>query len=233
MEAKKVKGTKSPGRGYLYVNLADEIMQYIRKENIRPGERIPSERNLAEYFSTSRASVREAVRILENNNILDIQIGNGMFVKAGASPEIYQIEVWKIDYLEILDVRAILELHIIEELCRYIPSESLCLSEEALRQLEDGYRRGFFDQSADLIFHKRLRAASSNQTLIQLLEGLVAKLDSYARQLDEATSFKYWYGTVPYHRRMLDGIKEHDVEKARRAFNRIYELDKKALSGDL
>ena len=68
--------TKPVRNGVLYMRLADEILAYIRDNHIQSGERIPSERRLAELFSTSRTSVREAVRVLQNKNILEVQIGN-------------------------------------------------------------------------------------------------------------------------------------------------------------
>ena len=58
--------TKPVRNGVLYMRLADEILAYIRDNHIQSGERIPSERRLAELFSTSRTSVREAVRVLQN-----------------------------------------------------------------------------------------------------------------------------------------------------------------------
>ena len=56
----------------LYTRLADEIFNYIKSNRIKNGERIPSERKLAELFSSSRATVREAIRILENRGIIEI-----------------------------------------------------------------------------------------------------------------------------------------------------------------
>lgn len=220
-------GKKTARDGLLYMRLADEILAYIRENHIQNGERIPSERKLAEMFSTSRTSVREAVRILQNKNILEVQIGNGMFLKSELPETTYHIELWKIDYMELLDIKTILEFQIIAELCEYIPPAELRSIEMALRRLEAGYNKGIFDQYADTLFHQRIRGCSKNQTLIQLLDNLIMKLDEYGTQMEEMK--RGWYETIPLHRDLLEAIKAHDVEKAREAFYGIYELDKKAL----
>lgn len=213
--------------GALYMRLADEILSYIRETDIRPGMRIPSERKLAEMFHTSRTSVREAVRILHNKGIIDIQVGNGMYLKSTLTDDACKIELWKIDYMEVLDIKTVLEFHIIEELCRYVGPAELLAIENALKKLEEGYDRGFYDQAADTLFHKRIRACSDNTTLVQLVDNLLQTLDSYGLGLDEFN--KYWFTTVPYHRALYTAIVEHDVDRAKEAYYTIARLDKAAL----
>lgn len=213
----------------LYTRLADEIFNYIKCNHIKNGERIPSERKLAELFSSSRATVREAIRILENKGIIEIQIGNGMYLREDLNQNLYRIELWKTDYMEILEVKKLLELPIIKELCNYLPMENLLGIEEALGKLEQGYEYGIFDLEADNLFHRRLRQCSHNKTLIQLADNLTVKLDEYGHRIDPTR--KIWFDTIPFHREMLNGIRNHDYRKAEEAYMTIYELDKKILKG--
>lgn len=211
----------------LYMRLADDIFNYIKSNQIKNGERIPSERKLAELFSSSRATVREAIRILENKGIVEIEIGNGMYLKEDLNQDFYRIELWKADYMEILEVKTIMDDHIIKELCDYLPIENLPGIEEALGKLEQGYRYGIFDLEADNIFHRRLRACSHNKTLIQLVDNMTIKLDEYGARIDPTR--KIWFSTIPFHRDLLNGIRNHDYPKAHEALFTIYELDKKIL----
>ena len=214
----------------LYTRLADEIFDYIRSNNIKSGERIPSERKLAEIFSSSRATVREAIRILENKGIIEIQIGNGMYLKENLNQDLYRIELWKVDYMEMMEVKTVLDDHIIQELCEYLPIENLLGIEEALVRLEQGYEYGFFDLEADNQFHRRMRACCKNKTLIQLAENMTMKLDEYGNRIDPAR--KVWQAdTIPLHRELLNGIKNRDYQKARAAHYAIYEMDKVILKG--
>ncbi|HCT92678.1 MAG TPA: hypothetical protein DF613_15060 [Lachnospiraceae bacterium] len=219
--------TKPARNGVLYMRLADEILAYIRDNHIRSGERIPSERRLAEIFSTSRTSIREAVRVLQNKNILEVQIGNGMFVKSGLAEGTIHIELWKIDYMEILELKTLLEYSIIAQLCEYISPADLHAIEQSLVPLEKAYERGVFDQKADYRFHQRIRSCCRNLTLVQLLDNLVIKLDEYSRQME--IQWLAWYHTVPLHRELYEAIRDHDVERAHAAFYGIFEIDKRAL----
>lgn len=213
----------------LYTRLADEIFNYIKRNHIKNGERIPSERKLAELFSSSRATVREAIRILENKGIIEIQIGNGMYLREDLNQDLYRIELWKTDYMEILEVKMLLEGKIIKELCNYLPIENLLGIEEALGKLEQGYEYGIFDLEADHLFHRRLRQCSHNKTLIQLADNLTVKLDEYGNRIDPTR--KIWFDTIPLHREMMNGIRNHDYQKAWEAYMMIYDMDKKILRG--
>lgn len=212
---------------FLYFRLADQILDYIDQKHIRAGERIPSERALAEMFKTSRTSVREAVRILENKGILEIQVGNGMYLKTDPGIDLYRIELWRIDYAELLDVKKVLDLAVIEELCGYVPPAEITSIEEALREMDQSYEEGQYNHPADVLFHKRLRNCSRNATMAQILDSLTQKLEAYGHEL---TSFeKYWYQTVPFHRQMWEAILCHEPEAAAAAYLEIYSLDREAL----
>jgi DNA-binding FadR family transcriptional regulator len=73
-------------------NLSHEIIRYILEHNIRQGDAIPSERKLSEILDASRNSVREALRKLEAQSVLEIKPGSGCYVKTSeieilANPE--------------------------------------------------------------------------------------------------------------------------------------------------
>ena len=141
----------------------------------------------------------------------------------------YRIELWKTDYMEILEVKMLLEMQIIKELCEYLPVENLLGIEEALGKLEQGYEYGIFDLEADNLFHRRLRQCGSNKMLIQLVDNMTAKLDEYGNRID--VTRKIWFDTIPYHREMLNGIRNRDYQKAVDAYMAIYEMDKMILKG--
>lgn len=220
--------------GVLYISLADKLLSYIQENNIKVGERIPSERKLAEIFSTSRTSIREAIRILENKGLLEIQIGNGMYLKSDLSAQNDKIKLWKIDYMEMLEVKTLLEMHIIEEVCRSITESEVRTIEEALRRLERNRELGMFSIIDDNVFHNRIRQLFDNQTMIVLIENLNKKLDDYGVQIKGMEQI--WLETIPYHRELLEAMKRHDTVKAKAAFQKIYELDKigleHAIKGD-
>lgn len=64
----------------LDVQISDEIKEYIRDNNLRPGDRLPSERELAERFNVQRLTVRSALKRLINENIIYSVRGSGNYV---------------------------------------------------------------------------------------------------------------------------------------------------------
>ncbi|MBP1698376.1 MAG: transcriptional regulator, partial [Deltaproteobacteria bacterium] len=65
----------------LYENAADQIQTLILRKKYAPGDRLPSERSLAQQFHISRHSLREALRILDVMGLIEIKVGDGIYVK--------------------------------------------------------------------------------------------------------------------------------------------------------
>ena len=65
----------------LYENAVDQIQMLILRKKYRPGDRLPSERSLAQQFHISRHSLREALRILDVMGLIEIRVGDGIYVK--------------------------------------------------------------------------------------------------------------------------------------------------------
>ncbi len=65
----------------LYENAADQIQTLILRKKYTPGDRLPSERSLAQQFHISRHSLREALRILDVMGLIEIKVGDGIYVK--------------------------------------------------------------------------------------------------------------------------------------------------------
>lgn len=218
---------KPVSRDALYTKIADAIVDYIKANQLKEGDKIPSERVLAEQFATSRNSVREALRVLENEKIIQVKTGKGAFITSNAPTESIFMKLWKVDYEEILEVKYMLEQDVVEKLCQSITSDQMAELEEPLLQMEKAAGMGFYLRKEDYIFHRRLRHLSNNATLEQLIDNLVQALDSYGNALKGVEG--YWIATIPYHRAIVEGIKDSDYVKASNACCMIYELDLKAI----
>jgi len=66
------------------VRLSDSLRSWIREEGLKAGERVPTEKELAERYSVARATVREALKILEQEGLIDVRHGLGRFVSPTA-----------------------------------------------------------------------------------------------------------------------------------------------------
>ena len=65
----------------LYENAVEQIQSLILRKQYKPGDRLPPERSLAEQLNISRPSLREALRILAVMGLIDIKVGDGIYVK--------------------------------------------------------------------------------------------------------------------------------------------------------
>ncbi len=70
-----------------YVHIANTLRQRIRQHSLLPNSRLPSQRELAEEFQTTLSTVRQALQVLEEENLIRIEHGNGSFVNPLAMEE--------------------------------------------------------------------------------------------------------------------------------------------------
>lgn len=218
---------KPVSKDLLYTKIADAILDYIKENKLQNGDKIPSERVLAEQFSTSRNSVREALRVLQNEKIIEVKTGKGAYVTSTTSSDSIYLKLWKVNYKELLEIKYLLEKTVVEKLCSTITSDELNYLEEPLIQLEASARMGIFLKKTDFIFHSHLRRLAKNSALEQMLDNLILALDDYGEVLHGAENI--WLTTIPYHRQMFNAIKHCNYMEAENACKQIYEIDKHAL----
>ena len=68
-------------RSRIYEHIVEQIRAFIREGRWAPGDQIPPERELADRFRVSRTSVREALRALEMQGVIESKQGGGTFVR--------------------------------------------------------------------------------------------------------------------------------------------------------
>src|SRR5262245_61163494 len=109
LSIKKVK------KGRVSDQVVVQLRQLIKEEVLKPGDKIPGEYELAERFSASRASIREALRTLETMGLVEIKSGSGAYVADSpwSSRNLTENLKWLIDrrdlVLKVLEVREVLQ----------------------------------------------------------------------------------------------------------------------------
>lgn len=207
----------------LYMKVADAINNYIHENQLGPGDKIPSERVLAEQLKTGRNSVREALRVLENEGIIEVKTGRGAFVTESSAPDSIYLKLIKVNFMELLELKTILEQEAVRRLTRSGTPRQLEQLESLLQAIEREAAQGIYTTANDRKFHKRIWEFSGNKLLVQLVGNMIDVLDGYESELDDPS--ETWLSTVPLHREMLEAIKAHDEKAACAAYDRILEID--------
>lgn len=222
--------------------VSDEVVEQIKmmiiEKKMVAGDKLPSERELMELFQIGRTAIREALRILENNNIIEVKSGKGSYVGDPSEKGFETLEYWLAFKQENLHEHFEVRL-LIEPRAAYLSAQrSTDKDIKVLRSIHNKFVEAFKDKKdqeiikIDAEFHYRIAEATSNKTLSvlmqtfnqSLLEGWKATL-----QIPERA-----YKTIDEHKEILDGIIYKSPEKAsismqRHLENAIAELVKSGM----
>lgn len=168
--------------------VARELLDTIVSRKLRPGDRLPTERELAEQFGVSRTVVREAVRSLAGKGIIDGRPGRGLTVAAVEASAVRQSFTLylhgssSIDYRKVHEVRAILEVQVAGLAARRATTgeldelASLCDSMEAVVEDNEAASR------EDVEFHRALATSTHNELYVLLLDSIGDSLMEIRRE---------------------------------------------------
>lgn len=165
----------------------DQIKQLLADGRLQPGDKLPSERQLAEMLGVSRPSLREALRALEYASVLETRVGEGVFVKCSAAFLDSNIQaanlVKQFELEELLTARRAIEATVIRLAVARADEEDLAallrLCDAAESQLDD--REAFLRNDGE--FHAALAEASGNNVLVALLQTMRSLMRSFNRGL--------------------------------------------------
>ena len=181
-----------------------------------PGHRL-TEEGLCEEFGVSRSPIREALRMLVENNLVDKAPHKGYSVK--------QLDLQEIH--ELYDVRMALELYVIERLIqRGYPQKEW----DVLRRTWQDMRKAPMTASSDFAardegFHETLAAWTGNRTLVLQIRSIDERL--HFIRVTDITTTERLRKTCEQHVRILDCIKHKDMKCAREALQMNIEEGRK------
>jgi GntR family transcriptional repressor for pyruvate dehydrogenase complex len=205
----------------LYEQIVQQIEQSIVKGDLKAGDQLPAERELALRFGVSRTAVREAVKALREKGLVEAYSGRGTFITDGTSHAVRQsLDLMvKIGQPEgsnhLAEVRAILEPEIAALAASRIQESELTTMREAVAVMD---RSGNDPQAyieADLDFHLALAEAAANPLILSLLDSIVGLLREQRLRI-----FRVPGGPErgqSHHKRILEAVEQRDPEKARDA----------------
>lgn len=208
----------------LYVKIAEEINNSIIRGDFSPGEKLPPEREISVLLNASRASVREALAVLEILGVVDIRVGDGSYVKKGRSNFRLDINGLKESSpFELIEARYLIESAIVELAIDRATDEDIKVLEKTIQFLKDNVESDekyheYFDQGVQ--FHKELALITKNDVLIRISESLLQEeIHPLWRHLNKKVllSKDARLHQIYEHEEILNAIKTKDKEKAKNA----------------
>jgi GntR family transcriptional repressor for pyruvate dehydrogenase complex len=165
----------------LYEEAVRQIKSLILSRKLLPGERLPSERQLAQQLSIGRPAIREALRILGQLGLIEIRLGDGTYVRepnflpyveSVASTIASRLSLEDDSFRKLWEVRKIFEMGLIRLACERITSEKIQMIADCLRQMEESIdeREAFLSRGE--AFHLHLAEATGNEFLVLLYKSL-------------------------------------------------------------
>ena len=206
-----------------YAQVAEQIQQLIASGALRPGDRLPNERELAAKFGVGRSSLRDAIRTLEVMGIVESRHGSGTVVRdlstdALVVPLASVLAQKRGLVAELLDVRRMIEPALAARAAANATEEELARLEDILRRQEEKVRRGERSIEEDSEFHYAIAVAAGNSVVLKVLDVLMDLLrDSRARSLQVKGRPER---SCAGHRRILRAIKRHDGRAAEAAVHK-------------
>jgi GntR family transcriptional repressor for pyruvate dehydrogenase complex len=221
-------------RTRVYEAVAAQIQKQIADGTLRPGDRLPSERELAEAFGVSRASVRDAIRVLELAGLVVPRQGEGTVVRelthdSVVSPLASALVRRKDLLADLLDVRRIIEPALAHRAAERATDDDIQAMEEILQRQGAKVRKGEPGIDEDTAFHYRLATAARNQVILKVMDVLMDLLrEGRARALQVQGRPQR---SLEGHRRILAAVRRRDPVAARRAMEQHLEEIGEILQG--
>jgi len=199
--------------------VADQIRGQLQSGALQPGDRLPPERELAEQFSLSRNTVREALRSLEMAGVLEFRKGatGGAFVREGQGDAVIAgfadlFRLGAIRPADLTEARLIVSVAATRLACQRGTEEDFEALRENFRRSELAVAEGNVQERVriNLDFHRLLARTARNPVLVILTDALV----EIHEQLLEVVSPLPDSAVMPSRRRLLKYLAARDEEKA-------------------
>ena len=201
----------------LYRVVSGRIQELIREENIQPGERLPSERELSTRLNVSRTSLREALIALELGGIVEVRGGSGVYVTEQATPQVSAPEVGPGPF-EVLSARRMIEAEIAALAARNATDSAIDAILLAVIEMERDHDNRAANEMADRNFHLAIARATGNSAMVGVIDYLWNQRGTLWHKLKEHfQTEELRQQTLADHRRILEAIASHDVTGARQA----------------
>jgi GntR family transcriptional regulator, transcriptional repressor for pyruvate dehydrogenase complex len=225
--APQPEGTPEPEpqqlAGPVYAKVVAHVQRLINDGTLKPGDKLPSERELAQHFQLGRSSVRDAIRTLEVRGVVRPRQGEGTVVRdlsteAVTAPLSSMLLRKRALVKELMEVRFMIEPPLAARAAVRATERQIARMEEILDRQRLKTEEGELTVQEDFDFHFTLWTMAGNSVVLNVLDVLMDLLaESRARGLQvRGRQTK----SIEGHRVILSAIRHHDPKSAESAMRR-------------
>lgn len=201
--------------------IVDQIKQFIQDGSLVAGDRLPNERDLCQQFGVSRVTVREALRILEANGLIEVRVGaqGGSFLTSPSAELVgdnlaHLLSLSPITGTAATEARQVVELAVLPLVIEHADDDDI----DALRALVDESREleeaGEYSTEMSAAFHVRLAACTHNPAIEALMRSFYGPILTSLTEAKAAAPTMGLRG-IEEHGKIVDAIRDRDIERAR------------------
>jgi len=189
------------------------FQQMLSEGVLKPGTKLPSERELAAYFNVARSSLRQALKVLEMMGVITQRIGDGSYLNQDASsvlsvPMEFLFLLDGISVEELTELRILMEPALAGKAAERANAEDVALLRQSVRDLENSKHDRVKLISSDLLFHKVIFEASGNRLMGRLFHTIHRAMLDMMMFTSQVVDLEH---TVAFHKPILAAIERRDA----------------------
>ena len=202
-----------------FEEVADQLREMLVSGKLKPGDRLPAERELSGQLGVSRSALREALRTLEHAGMLELRKGKtgGAFVTSGGTQAMSDrmrdlLHLGNISISELTEARAWIEETVVRVACERATEEDFQALEQNVREAEALFKQGRYVEKSDvnIDFHNILARATRNPVLVMN----VRTMTDMVRNFTHNVGTEQISSAFVERRRVIKALRNRDAAKA-------------------
>jgi GntR family transcriptional repressor for pyruvate dehydrogenase complex len=224
-------GRDAKGAPDLTASLIDRVRKMISQRHLKPGARLPTERQLAAGFAVNRASVRQALKALVAMGVLVQRVGDGTYVSprtmdVPSLPARFSRQSETPSIAELFDVRMIVEPALVARAANHRTEADIAALESAITLMNAGLETGLMSLTVkgDLTFYERLWDAAGDRVICRMLNPIHMAICQSTKTSVPASRYKR---IITSHRRILEAVRLRNGAIARETMEALLKSTRK------
>ncbi len=210
-------------RSTLPEEIANRMLRQIKEQELRPGDKLPAERQLAQLMNVSRPVLREALRALALMRVVDIRQGDGTYITSLEPEQLishldFVFPKDSVALVELLEARRVVEAGNVRLAAQRITEADFVELETLVLSLENVIDDPDRFSELDITLHIAVCAAADNFLLLQFMN-IVSTLGRVSRERTGGLR-SVREAALRDHRQLLEALRAHDPDAAEQAMLR-------------